>query len=70
MHPGWTDTKGVREWMPLFRALTRPVIRTPEQGADTVVWLGSAPEAIQPPGPCGTTPRAPVHLPAWRRLRR
>jgi dehydrogenase/reductase SDR family member 12 len=36
--------------MPLFRALTRPVIRTPEHGADTIVWLGSAPEAIQSTG--------------------
>src|SRR5689334_3772383 len=42
MHPGWADTAGVRNWMPLFRALTRPVIRTPEQGADTIVWLGGA----------------------------
>ncbi len=50
MHPGWADTKGVREWMPAFRAATRPFIRTPEQGADTIVWLGSAPEAIQSTG--------------------
>lgn len=50
MHPGWADTKGVREWLPLFRALTLPFIRTPEQGADTIVWLGSAPEAIQSAG--------------------
>ncbi|MFJ9611582.1 hypothetical protein ACIRS1_35130 [Kitasatospora sp. NPDC101176] len=47
MHPGWADTEGVRQWLPVFRALTRPVIRTPEQGADTVVWLGAAPEAVQ-----------------------
>jgi len=50
MHPGWADTKGVREWMPVFRAVTRPFIRTPEQGADTIVWLGSAPEAVQSTG--------------------
>jgi dehydrogenase/reductase SDR family protein 12 len=50
MHPGWADTKGVREWMPVFRAATRPFIRTPEQGADTIVWLGSAPEAVQSTG--------------------
>jgi len=50
MHPGWADTKGVREWMPLFRALTRPIIRTPEQGADTIVWLGAAPEPLQSTG--------------------
>ncbi len=50
MHPGWADTKGVREWLPVFRAVTRPFIRTPEEGADTIVWLGSAPEAIQSAG--------------------
>jgi dehydrogenase/reductase SDR family member 12 len=50
MHPGWADTAGVRNWMPLFRALTRPVIRTPEQGADTIVWLGGAPEAVETTG--------------------
>lgn len=50
MHPGWADTEGVQQWMPVFRAVTRPFIRTPEQGADTIVWLGSAPEAIQSTG--------------------
>jgi dehydrogenase/reductase SDR family protein 12 len=50
MHPGWADTKGVREWLPVFRAVTRPFIRTPEEGADTIVWLGSAPQAIQSAG--------------------
>lgn len=50
MHPGWADTKGVREWMPVFRAVTLPFIRTPAQGADTIVWLGSAPEAAQTTG--------------------
>ncbi|MFF4818877.1 SDR family NAD(P)-dependent oxidoreductase [Kitasatospora sp. NPDC001309] len=50
MHPGWADTKGVRQWMPLFRAMTRPIIRTPDEGADTVVWLGSAPEAVHSTG--------------------
>lgn len=39
MHPGWVDTAGVRTHLTLFRALTAPVIRTPEQGADTLVWL-------------------------------
>lgn len=47
MHPGWADTKGVQQWMPVFRALTRPIIRTPEQGADTIVWLGGAPQPLQ-----------------------
>ncbi|MGW7350662.1 SDR family NAD(P)-dependent oxidoreductase [Streptomyces sp. NPDC054784] len=50
VHPGWADTKGVRNWLPVFRVLTRPVIRTPEEGADTVVWLASAPEAVRVSG--------------------
>jgi dehydrogenase/reductase SDR family member 12 len=50
MHPGWVDTAGVREWMPVFRALTRPIIRSPQQGADTIVWLGGAQEPLQSTG--------------------
>ena len=50
MHPGWADTAGVSNWMPVFRALIRPIIRTPEQGADTIVWLGGAPEAVETTG--------------------
>jgi hypothetical protein len=50
MHPGWVDTKGVREWLPVFRALTRSIVRTPEEGADTIVWLGGAPEALRSTG--------------------
>ena len=46
MHPGWVDTDGVRRWMPTFRAVTRPILRTPEEGAYTIVWLGAAPEPL------------------------
>ncbi len=42
MHPGWVDTEGVRNWMPAFRKVTRLIIRDPEQGADSIVWLGAA----------------------------
>jgi len=45
MHPGWVDTEGLRRAMPAFHAVTRPVLRTAAQGADTIVWLGAAPEA-------------------------
>ena len=50
MHPGWVDTKGVQTWMPVFRAVTRPIIRGPEAGADTIVWLGAAPEPLRSTG--------------------
>jgi NAD(P)-dependent dehydrogenase (short-subunit alcohol dehydrogenase family) len=44
MHPGWVDTPGVRSSLPRFYKLTRPLLRTPDQGADTIVWLGAAAE--------------------------
>ena len=47
MHPGWVETEGLRKSLPLFRTLTRPIIRTPADGADTIVWLGGAPEALR-----------------------
>ncbi|SRR5579884_3534188 len=50
MHPGWADTEGVQQWMPVFRKLTRPIIRTPEQGADTIVWLGASPVPLAESG--------------------
>jgi NAD(P)-dependent dehydrogenase (short-subunit alcohol dehydrogenase family) len=43
MHPGWADTPAVRTSIPRFYALMRTLLRTPEQGADTVVWLAAAP---------------------------
>ncbi|MDR3663353.1 MAG: SDR family NAD(P)-dependent oxidoreductase [Mycobacterium sp.] len=39
MHPGWADTPGVAQSLPAFRRLTRPILRTAEQAADTAVWL-------------------------------
>jgi dehydrogenase/reductase SDR family protein 12 len=45
MHPGWADTPGIRESLPGFFRITRPILRTPQQGVDTLVWLAQAPEA-------------------------
>jgi NAD(P)-dependent dehydrogenase (short-subunit alcohol dehydrogenase family) len=51
MHPGWADTPGVQESIPAFQRITKPILRSPEQGADTIVWLA----AVQPiPGPSGS----------------
>ncbi|MBI1377427.1 MAG: SDR family NAD(P)-dependent oxidoreductase [Frankiales bacterium] len=44
MHPGWAATPGVSSSIPEFEAKFRDVLRTPAQGADTIVWLGSADE--------------------------
>jgi NAD(P)-dependent dehydrogenase (short-subunit alcohol dehydrogenase family) len=50
MHPGWADTPGVQESIPAFRRITKPILRSAQQGADTIAWLA----AVQPiPGPSG-----------------
>jgi NAD(P)-dependent dehydrogenase (short-subunit alcohol dehydrogenase family) len=41
MHPGWADTPGLAEALPGFHRLMRPVLRTPEQGMDTIAWLAT-----------------------------
>ena len=43
MHPGWVDTPGVAAALPGFRRVTRPILLSPEQGADTISWLATAP---------------------------
>ena len=50
MHPGWADTPAVRSSLPRFYRLMRRRLRTPEQGADTLVWLAVAPLAVTPSG--------------------
>lgn len=39
VHPGWADTPGVRDSLPTFRKIVGPLLRSPQQGADTMVWL-------------------------------
>lgn len=43
MHPGWTDTPGLAESLPGFYRLMQPLLRTLEDGADTIVWLAAHP---------------------------
>jgi NAD(P)-dependent dehydrogenase (short-subunit alcohol dehydrogenase family) len=45
MHPGWADTPGVVSSLPEFHRVTEKVLRSPAEGADTIVWLASASEA-------------------------
>ncbi len=47
MHPGWADTPGVRKSLPSFHKVLAPLLRTEDQGADTVVWLATSPEALR-----------------------
>ena len=46
MHPGWADTPAVREALPRFWRLTKDRLRSPRQGADTMVWLAAC-ESLQ-----------------------
>tara|TARA_B100000212_G_scaffold233631_1_gene177635 strand:- start:206 stop:1081 length:876 start_codon:yes stop_codon:yes gene_type:complete len=50
MHPGWADTPGVQTALPGFRRVTKRVLRSPAEGADTIVWLARASEADQVSG--------------------
>ena len=43
MHPGWVATPGLRQSLPRFERLMRPLLRSPREGADTIVWLATAP---------------------------
>jgi NAD(P)-dependent dehydrogenase (short-subunit alcohol dehydrogenase family) len=45
MHPGWARTPGIESSLPGFNRVMGPLLRTPEQGADTIVWLSASPEA-------------------------
>ena len=50
MHPGWADTPGVQGALPGFRRLTHRVLRSSQEGADTIVWLARAREADKTSG--------------------
>lgn len=41
LHPGWADTPGVEEALPTFRRIVGPLLRSADQGADTMVWLAA-----------------------------
>jgi NAD(P)-dependent dehydrogenase (short-subunit alcohol dehydrogenase family) len=45
MHPGWADTPGLEASLPGFAKLVGDRLRTPAEGADTMLWLAAAPEA-------------------------
>jgi NAD(P)-dependent dehydrogenase (short-subunit alcohol dehydrogenase family) len=51
MHPGWARTPGLVEALPGFTRLMGPLLRTPAEGTDTLVWLATAPAArVRAPG--------------------
>lgn len=40
-HPGWADTPGVADSLPGFDKVMGPLLRTPDSGAETTVWLAA-----------------------------
>lgn len=44
MHPGWANTPAVQSSLPTFHTVMQLTLRTPAQGADTIVWLSVNPE--------------------------
>lgn len=47
LHPGWVKTPGITEALPGFSKVLSPLglLRTPREGADTLVWLSADDEA-------------------------
>jgi NAD(P)-dependent dehydrogenase (short-subunit alcohol dehydrogenase family) len=50
LHPGWADTPGVDTALPGFARAMGPLLRTPQQGADTLVWLAADDAAVESNG--------------------
>jgi NAD(P)-dependent dehydrogenase (short-subunit alcohol dehydrogenase family) len=70
MHPGWAATPGVERSLPRFQRLLGKRLRTPEQGADTIVWLAACREAGFASGRFWFDRRqVPTHLVPWTRTR-
>jgi dehydrogenase/reductase SDR family member 12 len=68
MHPGWADTPGLESSLPSFRRFARRLLRTPAEGADTIVWLGAAAEPARSSGGFWHDRRErPEHLVPWTR---
>ncbi|ORX92807.1 dehydrogenase/reductase SDR family member 12 [Basidiobolus meristosporus CBS 931.73] len=49
MHPGWSDTPGVSTSMESFYKSMKSRLRTPEQGADTIIWAAVSDEVLKYP---------------------
>ncbi|MFK7995192.1 MAG: SDR family NAD(P)-dependent oxidoreductase [Granulosicoccus sp.] len=52
LHPGWVNTPGITDALPGFSKVLNPLglLRTPEEGADTMLWLSADPLALQNSG--------------------
>lgn len=73
MHPGWVDTPGLASALPTFARLG-PLLRRPDEGADTAVWLAAGGDGRRATAPTegfwlDRRRRGEHHLP-WTRPRR
>ncbi|EQC50722.1 SDR family NAD(P)-dependent oxidoreductase [Bacteriovorax sp. DB6_IX] len=50
MHPGWVKTSGLDGALPGFVSLMNKRLRSPEQGADTIIWLCLTKSSLVPGG--------------------
>lgn len=67
MHPGWADTPGISDSIPGFGKIVKPILRTPESGADTIVWLAASAEAALSTGKFWNDRRPrPTHYLPWQ----
>jgi dehydrogenase/reductase SDR family protein 12 len=69
LHPGWVATPGLAKSLPHFYRQWRPLLRRPEEGADTAIWLAAVPSHQL--GPSGLfwgdrRPRRQYRLPRTR----
>lgn len=68
MHPGWADTPGVQDSLPGFHKLTKRVLRSSDEGADTIVWLAAASGPMKTSGGFWHDRRQrPTHYGPWTR---
>lgn len=65
MHPGWAKSPGVASSLPRFNRVAASILRSPEEGADTIVWLVCTRPAT--PGFWFDRAPAPEHVLPWTR---
>jgi dehydrogenase/reductase SDR family protein 12 len=70
MHPGWAATPGLEASLPAFSRLMGPLLRTAEEGIDTITWLATAPREALESGALYLDRRVrPFDRAPWTRLR-
>ncbi len=49
MHPGWANTPGVEKSLPGFHKMLLKQLRSPQEGADTIIWAAASNEVLSLP---------------------